>query len=263
VRIVPWSERSRFIADGKGYAMAVGVFDGVHRGHAEILGKVISVSSEIEAVPACFTFSSNPKRRLAPDRFSGDILALEDKLGFLASSGMATCFLADFDEEFASMEGIDFLKKLRAPLGARALVLGENSRFGRGASLRSHEAAVIARSLGMRADIMPSLKIADAIVSSSAIREAILSGRLDEAGEFLGRPFSIQLTSFDAMRLSVDAFALADRGGLVLPPAGAYRALAFGEEGGRSPVEAIIETGKGGKRIVLKSPTLPHTLEFV
>jgi riboflavin kinase / FMN adenylyltransferase len=263
VKTLSWRKRRASKAESAGLVVTVGVFDGVHRGHAEIIGKVLAISSELGAAPACFTFTSNPKRRIAPDRFQGDILALEDKLELLASSGIQICVLADFDDEFASMEGFDFLKELKESFGARALVLGENSRFGRGARLKSHETAIVARSLGMRADIEPSLRIRTAVVSSSAIRDAVLSGRLKDAEEFLGRPFSIHLASFERSQPREGYFAFSGGGGLVLPPAGSYRALASNAERAKSPVEVKIESVEGGKRIVLPSATLPHTLEFV
>ncbi len=263
MKIIDWPPREEAPFAPRGSAIAVGVFDGVHRGHAEILKRVLVLASGSGAEPVCFTFKENPKRLLAPSGYQGDILSLESRLDLIAEAGIGSCVVADFDATLRETDGEEFIRSLRSVLGAVSMVLGENSRLGRGASLASRDAAAYATSLGMASEVVHSLRDGNAVISSRAIREAIREGRLSEAASFLGRPYVIKPSEF-AVEPSGAAFRAFQAGrGFALPKAGRYGAVAVLDSGERMPVEVeFLGESRDSRSFLIPAP-LPRALEFV
>jgi len=263
VKLIEWPPRGEAPIAPRGSAIAVGVFDGVHRGHAEILKRLLAFASGSGAEPVCFTFKENPKLLLAPNEYRGDILSLESRLELIEQAGIGSCVVADFDATLRETGGEEFIRSLRSLLGAVSIVLGENSRLGRGASLASRDAAAYASSLGIISAVVPSLREGKAVISSRSIREAIREGRLTEAASFLGRPYAIKPSEF-AVEASGDAFRASQEGRkFVLPKAGRYGAVAVLDSGERMAVDVEFLEGTGGSAAFTAPSPLPRILEFV
>jgi riboflavin kinase/FMN adenylyltransferase len=173
-------------------AWSIGNFDGVHRGHREMLRRV-GVQARQLGVPACaLTFEPHPREFFAPDKAPARIARLRDKLEMLAESGMDRVHVARFGAGLAAMPPQRFVEDfLLAGLGMCWLLVGRDFRFG---AKRAGDFAMLeslAGKLGFVAEAMPDVTDGGLRVSSSAVREALAAGDLGLAERLLGRPYTI------------------------------------------------------------------------
>jgi riboflavin kinase / FMN adenylyltransferase len=219
-------------------AVAMGAFDGVHRGHRELIERI--VSSGLRATVVTF----DPHPRLVVGRGVELISSLERRLELLEDAGAQDVLVINFTPEVAATPATDWARSVLEPIGARRVVIGESFRFGH---KRAGDAAML-RELGFEVDAVPLL----AGTSSSRIREAVAAGDLELAGHLLGRPFELEgvvgqrggVSRGDNLILSVDP-------AIVLPASGAYAGLTPA-----GPVRATVR----GERITLAVPGDPLPL---
>ena len=167
--------------------VSIGVFDGVHRGHQEILARNLACAREKKAEPTVVTFRRHPKRVLL-GRAPHSITTLDHRLVQFRRAGIGHVLVLRFTDELRSMEAERFTEDILVRgLDARAFVLGFDNKFGRNARggpdlLRQH---------GHPVEVVEQVVVGHRPVSSTAIREAIGLGDLDGAAAMLGRPVSI------------------------------------------------------------------------
>ena len=178
-------------------ALTIGNFDGVHRGHQAMLA-LLTNEARHRGVPSCvLTFEPHPrdyfarlhgKAGAAPQR----IATLRDKLQELARCGIDQVVLLPFDARLASQTAEDFIDQvLVRGLGVRYVLVGDDFCFG---AKRAGNYAMLDEAggrLGFDVARMRSYEVHGQRVSSSAVRAALLGGRMDEAAALLGRPYSI------------------------------------------------------------------------
>ncbi len=178
-------------------ALTIGNFDGVHRGHQAMLA-LLRNEAQHRGVPSCvMTFEPHPrdyfaaaarKPALAPAR----IATLRDKLSELAACGIDQCVVLPFNASFAAQAPEAFIRDaLVRGLGVKYVLVGDDFRFGakRAGDYAMLDAAGAAQSFDVAR--MNSYEVRNLRVSSSAVREALSQGRLDDAAALLGRPYSI------------------------------------------------------------------------
>lgn len=173
-------------------AWTVGNFDGLHRGHREMLSRVVRHAGGV-GMPACvLTFEPHPREFFSPESAPTRITRMRDKLELLAEAGMDRVHVARFDARLAAMSARRFVEDfLVAALGARWLLVGRDFRFG---AKRSGDFALLealAPDLGYEVEAMPDVNHGGERVSSSAVREALRTGDLARAEGLLGRPYTI------------------------------------------------------------------------
>ena len=179
--------------DRKESVVALGSFDGVHRGHQEVLRATVTRARQLGLASLAVTFDPHPLVVLQPDRAPVPITSLEEKLELMGQAGLDATLVIPFTREFALTEPEEFVGKVvRGTLRAREVVVGFNHRFGRGARGTSELLKQMAQELGFVAHIIPPLVIDGQVVSSSAVREALKSGNVRRAGSLLGRPYSVK-----------------------------------------------------------------------
>ena len=178
-------------------ALTIGNFDGVHRGHQAMLA-LLSSEARQRGVPSCvMVFEPHPRDYFAqqhkkPELAPARIATLRDKLAALHACGIDQCVVLPFDQRIAAQTPESFIQDtLVTGLGVRYVLVGDDFRFGAKragdyALLDQHGAA-----LGFDVARMMSYEVHGLRVSSSAVREALSAGKLDEVAALLGRPYRI------------------------------------------------------------------------
>jgi riboflavin kinase/FMN adenylyltransferase len=177
--------------DARPLVLAIGFFDGLHLGHREIVKAVMRLRRPGFRA-AVLTFRNHPATHLRPERVPPLISTLEERVNLLASTGIDELYLIPFDEQIASLEANRFLEDvLVGQLGLRALVFGENFRFGVG---RKGDAALAKKILSERgvavAAVSPLLDAGER-VSSTRVRTALAAGDFETVNRLLGEPYSL------------------------------------------------------------------------
>lgn len=170
---------------------AIGVFDGVHRGHQKILAHVVREAKERALQSAVVTFFDHPSLLFNPSSKVPALTCLEHKLDYLQKAGIDLCYVLFFDRALAGMGAEDFVRGvLVEEIGVVSLYVGEDFVFGRGCEGNIRLLRRLAQEWRFRLHVLKYLKIKNRIVSSTLIRRLIQCGRLDLAKTFLGRPVS-------------------------------------------------------------------------
>jgi riboflavin kinase/FMN adenylyltransferase len=174
-------------------AMAIGNFDGVHRGHAEIVRRLVAVARRIEGPAIVFTFDPHPATILRPDRAPDSLTWTERKAELLGNLGVDGVIAYPTDEAFLGIEARAFFELVvRDRIGARALVEGANFVFGRDRLGDVSRLGGYCDEADVRLDVVEPVQIDGQTVSSSRIRTLVAEGRVDEAGQMLASLYRIR-----------------------------------------------------------------------
>jgi len=172
--------------------LTIGNFDGVHRGHQALLEMLVTKARAMQAAATVLTFEPHPREYFSPQNAPARLTSLRDKLLQLAQNGVDRVHVCRFDARLAALPADRFVEHvLVRGLGVRHLIIGDDFRFG---ARRQGDFALLEREgarLGFGVEAMPTLADGGVRVSSSAVREALAEGRLDDAAALLGRPYSI------------------------------------------------------------------------
>ncbi|HPO86299.1 MAG TPA: bifunctional riboflavin kinase/FAD synthetase [Candidatus Hydrogenedentes bacterium] len=172
--------------------MTIGSFDGVHLGHQAILRQVVQDARRINGTAAVLTFRPHPREFFMPNHTPNLLTTEKQKIALLEHLGLDAVFFFPFNAETASLEPKDFVEKvLLGKCGVRELVVGHDFRFGRAARGDFDLLENMAPRFGFKVSQMAPLLIQGERVSSTAIRERILEGDLEQAELFLGRKFAL------------------------------------------------------------------------
>lgn len=209
--------------------VTIGNFDGVHRGHRLLLQRLKEKAQENGWFSLAVTFREHPDgflRRGAPLLLT----TVEERAAIFSGLGLDGCLVLDFNRELASMAPAAFLSMVKG-WGARGFIVGYDFRFGAGAAGGTGEVLEFCRSHGLLGEVISPVKVGGEIVSSSRIRELLLTGELAKANRMLGRPYMItgrvvhgahrgRLLGFPTANLELPANRL-------LPGSGVYLVRAF------------------------------------
>lgn len=205
---------------------AIGVFDGVHLGHQQVIRQTIADARQHEAVAVVITFDCHPNTIVAPARTPPLIYSLPQKLRVIESLGADTTLLIHFDRAFSEQPGEAFIRELARDCGPiHSLCVGATFTFGH---KRSGDVALLhelGRELKFIVHGLAAVSLDGDAVSSTRIREAVRSGDLYAASQMLGRAYSLSGRVIRGDQLGRKlGFPTAnlDVSGLVLPPHGVY-----------------------------------------
>ena len=172
--------------------LAIGQFDGVHRGHQAVFRAAVESARAAAGVPGCLTFFPHVAQLLNPARAPLLLATPEQNQALIAAAGIAQIHAFPFTREFAAMDPEEFLALLKLEFPALAeIVVGRNFTFGRNRAGHSGTLPALAAAIGCRAQIVPHVELDGAPVSSTRIRAAVAAGDLPLAKAMLGRPFSL------------------------------------------------------------------------
>ncbi len=178
-------------ADGP-IALTIGNFDGVHLGHQAMLRRLREVATAL-GVPACvMTFEPHPREFFAPDQAPTRLTSLREKLELLRRHRIDRVYICRFNFDFARVSAQEFIENiLKERLDVRWLLVGDDFRFGARRAGDSGMLRAAARTLGFEMAEMQSVDVGGLRVSSTAIREFLADGHIEQAARLLGRPYSI------------------------------------------------------------------------
>jgi riboflavin kinase/FMN adenylyltransferase len=175
--------------------VAVGNFDGVHRGHKEILSSIVAEARAQGMRAAAITFDPHPERFLRPAQAPRLLTPIKERLRLLTATGVDAVVVLTFDATLARMRAHDFVQQaLSGALKVHTLHEGGNFRFGHRAEAGVKELAEFGREFGFALRAHNAVRVHGLEVSSSAIRELIAAGDVKRARWMLGRPFAVRST---------------------------------------------------------------------
>jgi riboflavin kinase / FMN adenylyltransferase len=182
--------RELFGNPGKPTAATIGNFDGVHTGHRKILEDVAQRAHQSHWMPAVLTFDPHPTKILRPAAAPLQIETLAQRLEGFSRFGIEAVLVLPFTLELAQVTARDFVEKfLVQTMSAKAMLVGESFRFGH---RQEGDVALLEKlgdKFGFEVDVIAPVGDGNSIVSSSAIRQAVSDGRMEDARHMLGRPF--------------------------------------------------------------------------
>ncbi len=171
-----------------GSGVAIGVFDGVHRGHLRVFAALDTADTKV-----VLTFGTHPAAALSPQGAPPKLTTLKGRLGLFAAAGIDGTAILDFDDEMISMAPEAFVERVLVNgLDARLVAVGEGFRFGNKAGGSTDTLIELGRTHGFEVAVVPILSIDGNEIRSTTIREAIAAGDVERAADLLGRPYLIQ-----------------------------------------------------------------------
>ena len=229
--------------------VAIGVFDGVHRGHQEILKQTVREAQSQGLTPVALTFDIHPGELFAPEKSPPYIASRAQRAALIDmyGGGIDTVAFVQFDRAFAALSPEAFVTDvLEGRLGARHVLVGADFCYGKGRAGTVTTLLHAGASCGFTVTVVPPILIHDRRVSSTQIRGLIAAGDLPAAIELLGHPFVVEGTVGSGKQLGrtlgyPTANLIPTQPRQLLPGNGVYAAYAILEAGQR--VRAAVSVG--------------------
>ncbi|ADN02060.1 FAD synthetase family protein [Spirochaeta thermophila] len=220
-----WAEFLSLPRNPEDSAVTIGVFDGVHLGHQELLETLLSSSLH----PLVITFDKNPEELFSPDKRYERLTSLRQKVSRIREMGIPDVLVIDFSRDFSTIEGREFLERVIDVTRMKRLLVGKDFRCGRGGAVGIAEAEELCARRGVELVVMEDVTQNGTRVSSTEIRKRILEGELDAAEQMLGRPHTLDLRGLVGEgrgTLCIPRWKIPQ----ILPPPGEYAGRGTGGE---------------------------------
>lgn len=172
--------------------ITIGNFDGVHMGHQKIFKFLIKKAAEINGTSVVITFDPHPVRVLYKNHPLKLITTTEDRIKLIEKCGIDITICIPFTPDFASQEAEDFVKNvLLKKFNAKWIVVGYDYRFGKGRKGDAELLKKLGEIYGFKVTVLKAYRREGKILSSTAVRNALLKGDIRQANRFLGRAYHI------------------------------------------------------------------------
>jgi len=172
--------------------LALGNFDGVHRGHRKILERVCRVAGERGGTSVVMTFDPHPPRVVRPDKAPPLLMTKEQKLEAIADAGVQGAAIVRFTPELSRLDPETFVRSVLVDwLHVSEVWVGANFLFGHDRSGNFSLLRVLGGRYGFKAEKIDPVRYKDFVVSSTRVRRLVSEGRVDEAGALLGHQYAI------------------------------------------------------------------------
>lgn len=226
------------------YVIALGFFDGVHLGHAQLINMAKKRASEIGAKPAVLSFDTSPMSIVTGKSIPliADIHTREETIHKLF--GVERVIIYHFDKAVMTMPWEDFINSLIDEFSALHFVVGHDFSCGYKGQGTAEKIRAFCTERGLGCDVIPEFKLDGITVSSTYIRELISSGNISEANRFLGHPYSVSGSVEDGRKvgrkLGTPTINLTLSSDMALPAHGVY---ATAVRLGQSVFKAVTNVG--------------------
>ncbi|MGI4792180.1 MAG: bifunctional riboflavin kinase/FAD synthetase [Janthinobacterium lividum] len=229
--------------------VAIGVFDGVHRGHQEILKQTVREAQSQGLSPVALTFDIHPGELFAPSQSPPYIASLAQRVSLIDTygGGIETVAFVQFDRAFAGLSPDSFVTDvLEGRLGARHVLVGADFCYGKGRAGTVTTLLQAGAQCGFTVTVVPPILIHNQRVSSTQIRGLVMEGDLPAAIDLLGHPFVVEGTVGHGKQLGrtlgyPTANLFPTQPNQLLPGNGVYAAYAHLESG--QTVRAAVSVG--------------------
>ncbi|MDX1303297.1 bifunctional riboflavin kinase/FAD synthetase [Photobacterium sp.] len=228
-----------------GSVLTIGNFDGVHLGHQAVLRQVLAKARALGWPATVMSFEPQPLELFAGDKAPARLTSFRDKYMQLKQVGVERLLCINFNAHFANMSAQDFVRRLLVEqLGVKFLVVGDDFRFGKGRCGDFAMLVAAGKEFGFTVVSTQSFCVSEQRVSSTAIRQALVSDDLLLAESMLGRPYSISGRVSHGRKLGrTIGFPTANvpLKRRVSPVSGVYAVEVFGVEG--APIPGVANVG--------------------
>lgn len=236
---------TRGVHDIGASVIAIGVFDGVHRGHQTLVSDAVAIGKRWGVASVVLTFDRDPDQVVTPGHAAPQLTTLEDKLSLLAGLGPDVILVVPFDRELASLTPDRFADEvLLDAADPVACMVGYDFRFGAGAAGDVDTLVDIGGRDGFEVITHPLVRIGGEVVTSTRIRGLVSEGRVAEAAELLGRPHLLHGRVVRGRGRGADLGTptanLDVEGIFALPAPGVYAAWATTPSAGRHPAAVSV-----------------------
>jgi len=210
--------------------LALGNFDGLHRGHTKIIERVNRRAGERGATSVVMTFDPHPPRVVRPDKAPPLIMTKAQRLEAIAAAGIQGAAVVRFTHELSQWDPETFVRAVLVEwLHVAEVWVGANFLFGRDRAGNFSLLRTLGARYGFRAEKIDPVRYREFVVSSTRIRRLISEGRVDEAGVLLGHPYAIDGIVVEGSRRGRElGFPTAnlDSANELIPPNGVYATTA-------------------------------------
>lgn len=176
-----------------GTVVTIGVFDGVHCGHQELVSRAVAKAKALGVPSVMFTFEPHPTVVFRPDAVPALLQPVKERARLAEKLGIDHVIVLSFTEEISSWSPAEYVQKVLVDLlHARAVIVGQNFTYGHKASGTPETLVADGERLGIEVDVVPLLQKDDHTVSSTWVRGALTACDVAGAARALGRPFSVR-----------------------------------------------------------------------
>jgi riboflavin kinase/FMN adenylyltransferase len=210
--------------------VTIGVFDGVHLGHKELISELLKQAGEKNLFSAVVTFRQHPEDMLLSKTKLPYLTDIKTRVTLLKNEGIDIIVPLSFTKELAGLDARRFIGLLQEHLRMRGMVIGSDFALGKAREGDKDNLRRLGKELGFSVTVVPPLEIAGEVVSSTTIRKAMAEGNMEKVRKLTGRYFSLhgkvvtgagrgEGLGFPTANLNVNS-------GQALPPDGVYAGLA-------------------------------------
>ncbi|MGL5507734.1 MAG: bifunctional riboflavin kinase/FAD synthetase [Paraclostridium sp.] len=205
--------------------VTIGNFDGIHKGHIQLIKRAVEQSKKNNYKSIVFTFENHPMRYFRSNSIK-NLLTNDDKIEILRQLGVDIIVMIPFDEYMTKISAQDFVKKILVDkLKCRKAIVGHDFKFARKKEADAHMLKKIGETYNMEVEVIKPIKIKDVRVSSTYVRALIEDGAVCNVNDFLGRNYSLEgeviharklgrTIGFPTANLSIDDNMLIPRNGI-------------------------------------------------
>ncbi|MFH0914697.1 MAG: bifunctional riboflavin kinase/FAD synthetase [Chloroflexota bacterium] len=212
-------------------AVTIGVFDGVHLGHKQLLSRLKELAAQKNLLTGVITFRQHPQEVLSPHKPLPCLTSLEQRIELIKAAGIDTVIPLSFTPEMANLTAREFVSLLKKYLRLKWLVIGPDFALGREREGSAAALSQLGKEMGFGVTAVPPMKIKGEVVSSTVIRKALAEGDMSKVRRLIGRPFRLKGTVVAGVGrgtgLGFPTANIQPKPELALPGDGVYATLAY------------------------------------